>query len=105
MSAIALPSLAWVAAGAAGAAIFFARHAWPSVGLRLRNLAAALLTVAVATLLSLVFADAWRLGVAWLATALLLQWSHMLVAAGRFVWLRAGLAAALVLVGAWLFGD
>ena len=88
----------------AGAALVFVRFAWPALGHRTQNLAVALLVVGSAGLLSLVFPAAWRLGAAWLATALLLQWSHVAFVPGRLVWSRAALAAALTVGGARLIG-
>lgn len=94
-----MTELAWTAAGALGAALCFWNNGWPAVGMRLRNLAVALTALVVSAALYLLFDEAWRLGVAWLAAALLLQWSHMVVPPGRFVALRAAAAVALV-VGA-----
>jgi len=104
LNAGSLLGLAWIVAGAAGAALVFVRFAWPALGHRTQNLAVALLVVGSAGLLSLVFPAAWRLGAAWLATALLLQWSHVAFVPGRLVWSRAALAAALTVGGARLIG-
>lgn len=92
----------WVAAGALGAAFYFWNNAWPAAGMRLRNLAAALAVLVASAALWLFFDDAWRLGAAWLAAALLLQWSHVAIPPGRFVGLRAAAVAALVIAAAAL---
>lgn len=97
-----MTELAWTAAGALGAALYFRSNAWPAGGLRLRNFAAALAALVVSAALCLFFGDAWRFGVAWLAAALLLQWSHLVVSPGRFVGLRAAAVAALVIAAAAL---
>ncbi|MDP1837069.1 MAG: hypothetical protein Q8N31_11385 [Reyranella sp.] len=101
-----MTELAWTAAGALGAALYFWNNAWPAAGMRLRNLAAALTALAASAALYLVLDEAWRLGAAWLVAALLLQWSHMMVPPGRFVALRAVAAVALVVgVAAVLAGS
>lgn len=97
-----MTELAWTAAGALGAALYFRSNAWPAGGMRLRNLAAALAAVAASAALWLFFGGAWRFGAAWLAAALLLQWSHFTVSPGRFVALRAAVVAALVIAVAAL---
>ncbi|MGQ0582187.1 MAG: hypothetical protein ACT4O6_09650 [Reyranella sp.] len=100
-----MTELAWTAAGALGAALYFWSNPWPAGGMRLRNLAAALAALAASAVLYLFFGEAWRLGAAWLAAALLLQWSHMAVSPGRFVALRATAVAALVIGAAALAGS
>lgn len=100
------PGIAWAATGAAGAVVFFLRHAWPAIGMRARNLAVSLVAAAAAGLLTfafpLEFPFAWRLGAAWLGTALLLQWSHDLTGAGRYLAPRVVAATAIALAGDWL---
>lgn len=100
-----MTELAWTTAGALGAALYFWSNPWPAGGMRMRNLAAALAALATAAILYLFFGEAWRLGAAWLAAALLLQWSHMVVSPGRFVALRAAAVAALVIGAAALAGS
>lgn len=92
-----MTEFAWTAAGALGAALYFWNNPWPAGGMRLRNLAAALAALAASAVLCLYFGEAWRLGAAWLAAALLLQWSHIVTPAGRFVGLRAVAIAVLVI--------
>ena len=92
----------WTAAGALGAALYFWNNAWPAAGMRMRNLAAALAALVASAALCLFFDDAWRLGAAWLAAALLLQWSHVATPPGRFVSLRAAAVATLVIAAAAL---
>lgn len=93
-------SVAWATAGAAGAGLAFARHAWPAVGPRLRNLTLAAVVGLAGVALSFVVTGAWRFGAGWMTAALLLQWSHMLVAPGRLVWTRPMLATVLVAAAA-----
>lgn len=96
-----MTALAWLVMGSLGAAVAFAVHAWPSVGPRMKNIAVAMAAGGASAALSPVFPMAWRLGAGWIATALVLQWSHPLFPAGRWIGVRMLLAAGLVIgVGA-----
>lgn len=92
-----MAEFAWLVIGALGAAVTFALQAWPSVGPRMRNVAIAMIAGGISAALCLIFPAAWRLGVGWIATALLLQWSHPLFPVGRWIGARALLAAVLVI--------
>lgn len=89
-------------AGAAGAALFFHRNAWPSAGIRLRNLAASIWAVLLAAALWAAMAEGWRFGAGWMAAMLLLQWSHVVFRPGSLVALRALTAVASVAAGVLL---
>jgi hypothetical protein len=93
-------TLLWTAAGAAGAGLTFARYPWPASGHLARNVGAVLVAAIATGLITPLLKAAWPLAAAWAATALLLQWSHLLSMPGRHIWFRAGVAAALVVAGA-----
>lgn len=98
-----MTALAWLVTGSLGAAVTFAVHAWPSVGPRMKNIAVAMAAGGVSAALCLISPTAWRLGAGWIATALILQWSHPLFPAGRWIGARMLLAAGLVIGGGAAF--